>query len=305
MTGLTPLLDQTPRSQRTARRHQGFIGFLGRTLVSGVVLALLPGAPSLAQSVSNATVTEILDSNQVYIQNQPAQVNSIAQFQQRVRTQSARASLRFNTGAVARLAHNSSLVVGQCAQLNRGTLLVTGSLNGCSTTTVAGVRGTIYTLAVTEEGQTVIQVFEGEVVVTPQSNPPESLEDLDPWPPAPETLELTGDDGPPDAKTHRTKQTETTTAPPATSETVTFDSDAAIVVAEGQRITVDTEQQQATIAALTPEDFINLLEGPLIQGFVELPGIGSLRGVFQRLFPGIPLPFGLPAIPVPSLRFPF
>ncbi|MEB3290501.1 MAG: hypothetical protein VKI82_11340, partial [Leptolyngbya sp.] len=141
----------------------------------------LPQSAAWAQTVSSATVTEVLDGNQVFIQEQRAAVNSVAQRQQRVRTQAARASLRFDNGAVARLSHNSSLVVGQCAQLNRGTLLVNGSLNGCSTTTIAGVRGTIYTMEVTEAGETIIQVFEGEVTVGQRTDAPlpDSPEGLD------------------------------------------------------------------------------------------------------------------------------
>lgn len=155
---------------RSRNRWERFAGLLGATLLCSTLLATA-GHQAQAQATAAATVTEILDSDQVYIQNRAARVNSVAQQRQQVRTQAARASLRFNTGAVARLAHNSSLVVGQCAQLNRGTLLVNGNLNGCSTSTVAGVRGTIYTIEVTEAGETIIQVFEGEVVVQRNPNP--------------------------------------------------------------------------------------------------------------------------------------
>lgn len=156
--------------RQPSTRWRRFARLMGAALVGSSLLAL-PGQRAQGQTISAATVTEILDSNQVYIQNRAVQVNSVAQQRQQVRTRAARASLRFNTGAVARLAHNSSLVIGQCAQLNRGTLLVNGNLNGCSTSTVAGVRGTIYTIEVAETGETIIQVFEGEVVVGRNANP--------------------------------------------------------------------------------------------------------------------------------------
>jgi hypothetical protein len=165
------------------------------TLVCSSLLPT-PGHQAQAQAVSAATITEIVDSNQVYIQNRVAQVNSVARQRQQVQTRSARASLRFDTGAIARLAHNSSMVVGQCAQLSRGTLLVNGSLNGCSTSTVAGVRGTIYTIEVTEADETIIQVFEGEVVVERNLNPEPTdpmVEDFDPLDPTQDPIRPTFD----------------------------------------------------------------------------------------------------------------
>lgn len=343
---------------------------MGAALVGSSLLAL-PGQRAQGQSISAATVTEVLDSNQVYIQNRAAQVNSVAQQRQQVRTRDARASLRFNTGAVARLAHNSSLVIGQCAQINRGTLLVNGNLNGCSTSTVAGVRGTIYTIEVTETGETIIQVFEGEVVVARNPEPIEPMaDDFDPLDPSldptvpttdpvvpfvnpmepstppsepapvePPPLGLPDPTVPPDPTPPTTPTTPipTTplTGPPLTfltapkqnssssvdgenpkpalptdetqAETVDFTPQDTITLAVGQQVIVDAEDDEAVISSLSPEDFIDLLEGPLINGFaVEIPGIANLRRSFEQLFPGVPLPYyWLPSIPSPPIRFPF
>ncbi|MFH7242577.1 MAG: hypothetical protein ACHWZW_06970 [Spirulina sp.] len=395
--GLGPVVNPvSPAGRPPAVR---LLAVVGCALLGNATMTL-PRSAAWAQTVSSATVTEVLDSNQVFIQNQRAAVNSVAQRQQRVRTQDARASLRFNNGAVARLAHNSSLMVGQCAQLNRGTLLVNGSLNGCSTTTVAGVRGTLYTMEVTEDGETIVKVFEGEVIVgqrtdAPMPEPPDDLDDegmegdsldngilengipddeipdggmLEDDPVGDETSdpEALGDDldlenpnpdngdtpnsefPPTKAQVNLGAGAKQTTAPagrpdnsppgandpsgndsdgsgspfgieidlspqaedtPAdTTETVEFNPDTALVINEGQQVTVNAESDEAVIATLTAEDFINLLEGPLIQGFVmDLPGISDLESVFRRLFPSIPLPFGLPSIiiPLPPIRFPF
>jgi hypothetical protein len=352
---------------------------VGAALLAAGLLAA-PGQRAQAQGVSAATVTEILDSNQVYIQNRTAQVNSVAQQRQRVRTQAARASLRFSNGAVARLAHNSSLVIGQCAQLNRGTLLVNGSLNGCSASTLAGVRGTIYTLEVTEAGQTIVQVFEGEVVVgrnphdepvdlppeegdgfapvdpsqepvtpsvdplvpfvtPPPELPPETPSELPPEPPPetpPEPPTAPPSTAPPptfgplglrpgvDGLRQETqvalglKQADTMEVEPGPEEgfsdsavpdgaTVDFEEDDTLTVAEGQQVIIDPAQNEAVLAPLTAEDFIALLEGPLIEGFaLEIPGIGDLRRSFEQLFPGVPLPYyWVPSIPSPPVRFPF
>lgn len=330
---------------------------MGAALVGSSLLAI-PGQRAQGQSISAATVTEILDSNQVYIQNRAAQVNSVAQQRQQVRTRDARASLRFNTGAVARLAHNSSLVIGQCAQLNRGTLLVNGNLNGCSTSTVAGVRGTIYTIEVTETGETIIQVFEGEVVVERHTNPepldptaddvnpldpsldpavpttdpvvpfvnpmepsPTPVGPSDPVPPDPVIPDPTPPTGPLTGpltfltapKQNSSSPTDSEDAKPTVStdetqaEAVDFTPADSITLAEGQQVVVDAEENEAVISPLSPEDFIDLLEGPLIDGFaVEIPGMANLRRSFELLFPGVPLPYyWVPSIPSPPIRFPF
>lgn len=373
---------------RSSTRWGRFAGLMGVALVGSMLLAV-PGYEAEAQTNSAATVTEILDSNQVYIQNRAAQVNSVAQPRQQVRTRAARASLRFNSGAVARLAHNSSLVVGQCAQLNRGTLLVNGTLNGCSTSTVAGVRGTIYTIEVTEAGETIIQVYEGEVVVernldpvivdpmaddfdpldpsldpvvpgndpvVPFANPMEpppgmgttpgieppitgpgspGLEPpvdppvepfFEPQPSTPPTAPTTDPMGPLGIKPtgvmlvaaqsglkqdgSPTSDVDSAPALPgenAEGETVDFTEDDSLTIAEGQQVIIDADDEEAVILALSPEDFIELLEGPLINGFaLEIPGMANLRRSFEQLFPGVPLPYyWVPPIPSPPIRFPF
>lgn len=352
---------------RTRRRATRVVGLLSCALVGSSLLSLGPTSPAQGQTINSATVTEILDSDQVFIQNQRVAVNAVAQRQQRVRTQAARASLRFNNGAVVRLDRNTSLVVGQCAQVNQGTLLVNGSLNGCSVNTIAGVRGTIYTLGVTENGETFIQVFEGEVVVQRQSEPSKPVDDAEndnpdalTDPSTPDDVDEPGisepsddqdsrDDGenndaegdnpasnrpinPLSVASQNLKQTvgqpdnpdrddrddrdgpsiiltprvEGEPEPPP-PEIVDFTEESAISVVEGQQIMINADRDEAVISTLTAQDFIDLLEGPFVRGFVnELPGISNLRNVFQRLYPRVPLPFGISVpIPLPRIRFPF
>jgi len=121
-------------------------------------------APASAQS-TQATVQEILDGNQVFIQNQRASLNAVAKQQQQVRTGNSRTALLFNTGAVARLSANSVLKIGQCARLKRGTVLINGAVNACSSGITTGVRGTTYLLEVDELGNQQVKVLEGEVIV--------------------------------------------------------------------------------------------------------------------------------------------
>ena len=90
-------------------------------------------------------------------------------------------------------------------------------------------------------------------------------------------------------------------------DTVEFAPDDSITLGEGQQATVDADNNEAVIAFLTADDFIDLLEGPLIDGFaVEIPGINNLRSAFEQLFPGVPLPsYWLPPLPSPSIPIPF
>jgi hypothetical protein len=131
---------------------------------AGLWISSLAISPAAAQS-TQATVQEILDGNQVFIQNRRANINDIATQRQQVRTGASRTSLKFNTGAVARLSSNSVLNIGQCARLRRGTILINGAINACSASITTGVRGTTYLLEVDESGNQKVKVLEGEVVI--------------------------------------------------------------------------------------------------------------------------------------------
>lgn len=141
--------------------------FLLGLLSLGLVL-LMHRLPVVAQSsVTQATITEILEGNQVYIQNRQARVNDVARLQEQIRTGQARAQVRFNNNAIARLSRNSTLLVGQCgAQVQKGSVLLNGQVSACTSTITAAVRGTTYILRVDEEGEEEIQVLEGELEVT-------------------------------------------------------------------------------------------------------------------------------------------
>ncbi|KAM3102352.1 hypothetical protein ACKFKF_04685 [Phormidesmis sp. 146-12] len=136
----------------------------GSVCLMGWVTYQVP--PVQAATVNSAKITQILDGPHVFIQNRQVKVNATASRGQRIRTGRSRAQLKFNTGAVGRLAHNSSLVIGQCARLQHGSMLVNGAINGCSYSAVAGVRGTTYLLEVDGKGASTIKVLEGEVMVT-------------------------------------------------------------------------------------------------------------------------------------------
>jgi hypothetical protein len=264
--------------------------------LTGLLIILVPGggeSSSHAQtSVNRVTITEILDSSEVYIQNVQTRVNQSATLGQVVRTGRARTQLRFNTGAIARMSQNSVLTVGQCANLQRGVLLVNGAMNGCTSSVVAGVRGTTYAVTVLEGQQEQIFVLEGEVEVNSQSsqNSPIPQSVLS----APQNPQLIEE--------------------PPVSEEAEFDTTQVTVVEQepllltaGQRLTIDLNRGPHTVESLSAEEFAQILNGDLFQGFrIRLPGLRNIRASYRALFPGVPVPrmLGLPnLLPRPGLPF--
>ena len=137
-----------------------FLGVLGCTCLIGAIA--FPRFPANAQ-ITQATVQEILDGDEVFIEEEKASLNQIADFSQTVRTQDSRTALLFSNLAAGRLAPESSVVVGQCVEVREGQLVASGPVNGCLGGFTADVRGTIYVLNAEDEGR--FQVLEGEVEI--------------------------------------------------------------------------------------------------------------------------------------------
>ncbi|NJK34596.1 MAG: FecR domain-containing protein [Oscillatoriales cyanobacterium SM2_2_1] len=265
-------------------------------LLLGVVITLmqpLSGSLVFAQnSTSQATVKEILDGTQVFIQEQQAKVNDIARQRQRVRTGDARAELTFPNGAVARLSKNSSLSIGSCARLQRGALLVNGAANSCTATIVAGVRGTTYVLEVDESGKQEIKVLEGEVVVRREATP-------DPAEEKPKQFNFPSN--PPTITPPR--QNEPLEAKPAEDKPVIRSESNETVLKAGERLEIDIQGVLGIVQKLSQGEFERLLKGNLFDGFAsQLPGIENIRNSFQNLFPGASFP--IPSIPTPNIPIP-
>jgi len=238
--------------------------------------------PARSATINQAKITEILDSSQVYINGKRTRVNAIARRGQRVSTRNARAELSFNTGGVGRLAHNSVLTIGQCAHLRRGTLLVNGSVNGCTNSTIAGVRGTTYVLVVDENGQEEIKVLEGEVVLSKRVN-----QDID------EDKVIRGLG----KKSNSLKvipslvQNELIAEEELTPETISLSA--------GEKVKIRPDGEVSPVQPLTAEEFEQLLLGQLFNNFSsELPGISKIKQSFENLFPDISFPSPLPDLPV-------
>ncbi|MGK7926402.1 MAG: TonB family protein [Spirulina sp.] len=132
-----------------------------------IAAIVFPRLPVTAQPINQATIIEILDSDRVFIQNEKADVGSIARRGQRISTEDARAGLRFENNAIVRIGRNASFLVGsRCVQLQRGRIVVAGSMQGCLGSIIAATRGTIFRLEVGEVAGGQIIVIEGKVDVT-------------------------------------------------------------------------------------------------------------------------------------------
>jgi hypothetical protein len=237
------------------------------------LLSLLLQCPVVvsAQNIDQAKITEILDNPQVFIQSKQAKVNDIAKQGEKVRTGETRAELNFsNSGAVVRLSKNSTLSVGSCVRLQRGTVLVNGAINGCTSSIIATVRGTTYVLEAEDDKQQ-IKVLEGEVVVTAQNNP--------------------GPDAPTGTQTKQQKDPD----PKKTGANQ-------VTLSAGQQLDVSQDGSLGLINQISQAEFERLLDRTLFGGFsAQLPGIDKIRQSFELLFPGATFPISLPSIPVPSL----
>jgi hypothetical protein len=137
--------------------------------VAATLLFLLLGlaaTPALARQA--ATVQEILDGRELYIDQRQARVQQRAVAPQEISTGRSRGQLLFTSGAAGRLTSFSLLRLGSgCFQLDRGRILVSGSQSGCTRSARLSVRGTNYVLAVDGDGAAEIAVLEGSVEVEP------------------------------------------------------------------------------------------------------------------------------------------
>ena len=135
------------------------------------VALVLGGAtllPQAALAAESATVVEILDGNQLYINQKQARVKARASAPEVVSTRDSRGQLAFSSGAGGRLNRFSLLRLGSsCFLVEKGQILVSGRQNGCTRSARLSVRGTNYVVDVQEDGTSEISVLEGSVEVEP------------------------------------------------------------------------------------------------------------------------------------------
>lgn len=127
-------------------------------------LLFTPLATAAELSTARATVEEILDGPELYIDRTQARVKQSAQAPQTMSTGRSRGQIGFSTGATGRLNRHSLLQLGQrCFLLNRGEVLVSGAQAACTRATRLSVRGTNFILGLNAADETDLTVLEGEL----------------------------------------------------------------------------------------------------------------------------------------------
>ena len=213
----------------------------------GFCLVMMGAILSPAQAqISQATVTEILDGNQVFIQGRQANVNNVAGAGQQVSTRLSRAGLRFNNGAAGRLRSNTSLIVGQCIQVQQGGIVASGPANACIGSVRVATRGTTFVAELDADNNYKLQVLEGSVAVS--------------------------------------------TPNPETNTPSQNPSPTALMVQQGEKVSITNSGEIGTVAMITVEDILQIINN-YFTGFVQqLPGSTNLQKALEELFPGVPLP---------------
>lgn len=136
---------------------------------SCLTISLAGTAPVFADS-QKATIQEILDGDELFIDDQKAKVEEKAQPPQVISTGLSRGQIAFSGGAVGRINRQSLVKLGSsCFLLNKGQILISGRQDGCTASSRLSVRGTNYVLKISDDGSTDLAVLEGSVEVTDNS----------------------------------------------------------------------------------------------------------------------------------------
>ena len=142
---------------------------------SCLTISLAGTAPVFAES-QKATIQEILDGDELFIDDQKAKIEEKAQPPQVISTGLSRGQIAFSSGAVGRINRQSLVKLGSsCFLLNKGQILISGRQDGCTASSRLSVRGTNYVLKISDDGSTDLAVLEGSVEVTDNSGEQEAV----------------------------------------------------------------------------------------------------------------------------------
>jgi hypothetical protein len=151
---------------RPAGRLPALVLLVPSVALVALVPMVLPPAAAAQVAALSATVQEILDGPDLFIDRQRARVKDVAREPQDVSTRDTRAQLLFSSGAGGRMPRRSLLRLGSdCLRLEQGQLLISGRQGGCTRSLRLSVRGTNYVLEVFENGDTAVTSLEGRLEV--------------------------------------------------------------------------------------------------------------------------------------------
>ncbi|MEB3332213.1 MAG: FecR domain-containing protein [Synechococcaceae cyanobacterium] len=135
-----------------------------RAPLAVLAAALLLLQPLAALAEQKATIEEILDGPELYIDRNQARLNQKARAPQTISTGSSRGQIRFSSGASGRISSNSLMRLGQsCFLLSQGQVLISGPQNACTRSTRLSVRGTNFVVEIGDDDDTQLSVLEGSV----------------------------------------------------------------------------------------------------------------------------------------------
>jgi hypothetical protein len=116
---------------------------------------------------SQATVREILDRPELFIDRRRAQVKDVAQQPESLKTLQCRAQLAFTNGAGGRMIKGSTIRLGDCLFISQGSVLVSGPMCACSRSVKVCSKNTNYILEVLEDCDAAVTSLEGTLEVQP------------------------------------------------------------------------------------------------------------------------------------------
>ena len=124
--------------------------------------------PPAAAGQERATIQQILDGTELYIDARQARVKQQAKPPQVISTGNSRGQLGFASGAVGRINRDSELKLGsRCFLLDCGEVLISGKQSGCTRSARLSVHGTNYVLGLNAAGETILSVLEGSIGLEP------------------------------------------------------------------------------------------------------------------------------------------
>jgi hypothetical protein len=130
----------------------------------------LPAGFAQTTKSSKATVREILDRQELFINRRRAKVKDTAQQPESLRTLQCRAQLAFADGAGGRMIKGSTIRLGECLFISQGSVLISGPMCACSNSLRVCSKNTNYILEVMDNGDAAVTSLEGTLDVQPLDN---------------------------------------------------------------------------------------------------------------------------------------
>jgi hypothetical protein len=154
------------RDHHTSRAGRQAVG-LAAAITGALLAASAVATPALAAK-QEATVREILDGKEFFIDAKQAKVNQKARTPDVISTKASRGTVAFQNGSTARINRNSQFKLqSDCFLLTAGQVLISGPQNTCLKSMKLSARGINYIVSVLEDGSTEVAVLEGQVMVQP------------------------------------------------------------------------------------------------------------------------------------------